>query len=62
MLSSAFDGKLAAGIGITDLFSQSVFGRLAVYEDGNDTGRLRRNPAMLWIVSDKGMAGSARAL
>ncbi len=32
------------------LFRQSVFGRLAGYEDVNDAERLRHDPAMRWIV------------
>src|SRR5262249_44249798 len=33
-----------------NLFRQSVFGRLAGYEDVNDAERLRHDPAMRWIV------------
>src|SRR4030081_522050 len=32
------------------LLRQSVFGRLAGYEDVNDAERLRDDPAMRWIV------------
>jgi len=32
---------------------QSVFGRLAGYEDVNDAERLRRDPAMRWVVGDR---------
>jgi hypothetical protein len=32
---------------------QSVFGRLAGYEDVNDAKRLRHDPAMRWIVGGK---------
>jgi hypothetical protein len=35
---------------LVGLFRQSVFGRLAGYEDVNDAERLRHNPAMRWIV------------
>ena len=35
------------------LFRQSVFGRLAGYEDVNDAERLRHDPAMRWIVGGK---------
>ena len=35
------------------LFRQSVFGRLARYEDVNDAERLRHDPAMRWIVGGK---------
>jgi hypothetical protein len=33
--------------------SDSVFGRLAGYEDVNDAERLRHDPAMRWIVGGK---------
>ena len=35
------------------LFRQSVFGRLAGYEDVNDAERLRHDPAIRWIVAKK---------
>jgi hypothetical protein len=35
------------------LLRQSVFGRLAGYEDVNDADRLCRDPAMRWVVSDR---------
>src|SRR5260370_15600782 len=35
---------------LAGLFRQSVFGRLAGYEDVNDAERLRHDPAMRWIV------------
>jgi hypothetical protein len=35
------------------LLRQSVFGRLAGYEDVNDAERLRHDPAMRWIVGCK---------
>ena len=38
---------------------QSVFGRLAGYEDVNDAERLRRDPAMRWVVGDRAISGSA---
>src|ERR1700704_419171 len=38
---------------------QSVFGRLAGYEDVNDAERLRHDPAMRWIVGGKAAHGSA---
>ena len=38
---------------------QSVFGRLAGYEDVNDAARLRHDPAMRWIVGGKAAQGSA---
>ena len=44
--------------GIVGLLRQSVYGRLAGYEDVNDADRLGRDPAMRWIVGGK--AGRAR--
>ena len=41
------------------LFRQSIFGRLAGYEDVNDAQRLRHDPAMRWIVGGKAAHGSA---
>lgn len=38
---------------------QSVFGRLAGYEDVNDAERLRHDPAMRWIVGGKAASGRA---
>jgi hypothetical protein len=38
---------------------QSVFGRLAGYEDMNDADRLCRDPAMRWVVGDRAITGSA---
>jgi hypothetical protein len=35
------------------LLRQSVFGRLAGYEDVNDAERLCRDPAMRWVVEGK---------
>ena len=35
---------------LVGLLRQSVFGRLAGYEDVNDAGRLCRDPAMRWVV------------
>ena len=37
---------------LTGLLRQSVFGRLAGYEDVNDAERLCRDPAMRWVVGD----------
>ena len=34
-------------------FRQSVFGRLAGYEDVNDADRLGRDPAMRWVVDTR---------
>jgi hypothetical protein len=38
---------------------ESVFGRLAGYEDVNDAERLCRHPAMRWVVGDETITGSA---
>ena len=39
--------------GVVGLLRQSVYGRLAGYEDVNDADRLGRDPAMRWIVGGK---------
>ena len=39
--------------GVVGLLRQSVYGRLAGYEDVNDAERLGRDPAMRWIVGGK---------
>src|SRR5262249_34924260 len=44
---------------LAGLFRQSVFGRLAGYEDVNDAQRLRHDPAMRWIVGGKAAQRSA---
>jgi Transposase DDE domain group 1 len=44
---------------LVDMLRQSVFGRLAGYEDVNDAERLRHDPAMRWIVGGKAAHGSA---
>jgi hypothetical protein len=41
------------------LLRQSVFGRLAGYEDVNDADRLCRDPAMRWVVGDRAITGTA---
>src|SRR5713226_7667032 len=41
------------------LLRQSVFGRLAGYEDVNDADRLCRDPAMRWVVGDRAITGCA---
>ena len=38
---------------LTGLLRQSVFGRVAGYEDVNDADRLGRDPAMRWIVGGR---------
>src|SRR5918911_2717765 len=40
-------------------FRQSVFGRLAGYEDVNDADRLAHDPAMRWIVGGRAVTGPA---
>ena len=44
---------------LAGLLRQSVFGRLARYEDVNDAERLCRDPAMRWVVGDRAIAGFA---
>jgi hypothetical protein len=44
---------------LAGLFRQSVFGRLAGYEDVNDAERLRHDPAMRWIVGGQAAQGCA---
>jgi hypothetical protein len=44
---------------LVSLLRQSVFGRLAGYEDVNDAERLRHDPAMRWIVGGKAAQGRA---
>ncbi len=44
---------------LVGLLRQSVFGRLAGYDDVNDAERLRHDPAMRWIVGGKAAQGSA---
>jgi hypothetical protein len=42
---------------LVGLLRQSVFGRLAGYEDVNDADRLCRDPAMRWVVGGRGANG-----
>jgi hypothetical protein len=44
---------------LVGLLRQSVFGRLAGYEDVNDAARLCHDPAMRWVVGDRAITGSA---
>ena len=44
---------------LAGLVRQSVFGRLAGYEDVNDAERLCRDPAMRWIVGDRAIQRAA---
>ena len=40
-------------------FRQSLFGRVAGYEDVNDADRLAKDPAMRWIVGGRAIANNA---
>src|SRR3712207_6305952 len=44
---------------LVGLLRQAVFGRLAGYEDVNDAERLRRDPAMRWVVGDRAIQEAA---
>jgi hypothetical protein len=44
---------------LAGLLRQSVFGRLAGYEDVNDAARLCCAPAMRWVVGEKAITGYA---
>jgi Transposase DDE domain group 1 len=44
---------------LVGLLRQSVFGRLAGYEDVNDAERLRHDPAIRWIVGGRAVSGAA---
>ncbi len=44
---------------LAGLLRQSVFGRLAGYEDVNHADRLCHDPAMRWVVGDRAITGSA---
>jgi hypothetical protein len=44
---------------LVGLLRQSVFGRLAGYEDVNDAERLCHDPAMRWVVGDRAITGFA---
>src|SRR6266487_5001645 len=44
---------------LVGLLRQSVFGRLAGYEDVNDADRLCRDPAMRWVVGGGAPRGQA---
>jgi Transposase DDE domain group 1 len=57
-LSDARTGKNGRHA-LIGMLRQSVFGRLAGYEDVNDAERLRHNPAMRWIVGSKAAHGCA---
>ena len=44
---------------LVGLLRQSVYGRLAGYEDVNDAERLCHDPAMRWVVGDRAITGYA---
>src|ERR671910_392960 len=44
---------------LVGLLRQAWFGRLAGYGDGNDAERLRRDPAMRWVVGDRAVREAA---
>jgi hypothetical protein len=56
MLADARTGKNGRHA-LVGLLRQSVFGRLAGYEDANDADRLRHDPATRWIVGGKAAQG-----
>src|SRR6516225_2601593 len=58
MLADARTGKNGRHA-LVGMLRQSVFGRLAGYEDVNDAERLRHDPAMRWIVGGKAAQGCA---
>src|SRR6266852_2373264 len=58
VLADARTGKNGRHL-LGGLLRQSVFGRLAGYEDVNDAERLCHDPAMRWVVGDKAITGSA---
>src|SRR2546429_4676773 len=58
MLADARTGKNGRHA-LVGLLRQSVFGRLAGYEDVNDAERLRHDPAMRWVVGGKAAHGRA---
>ena len=57
VLADARSGKNGRHV-LVGLLRQSVFGRLAGYEDVNDADRLCRDPAMRWVVGDRAITGS----
>ena len=58
VLADARTGKNGRHL-LVGLLRQSVFGRLAGYEDVNDADRLCHDPAMRWVVGDRAITGSA---
>ena len=57
-LAEARAGKTRRHL-LVGLLRQSVFGRLAGYEDVNDAERLCHDPAMRWVVGDRAITGWA---
>jgi len=57
-LADARTGKNGRHL-LVGLLRQSVFGRLAGYEEVNDANRLCRDPAMRWVVGDRAITGCA---
>jgi hypothetical protein len=51
--------RKGSGHTLTAQVRQSVFGRLAGYEDVNDADRLGRDPAMRWIVGGRAVTQNA---
>src|SRR5215203_2534347 len=47
---------------LTAQLRQSVFGRLAGYEDVNDADRLAHDPAMRWIIGGRAVAQTAASI
>jgi hypothetical protein len=58
MLADARTGKNGRHA-LVGMLRQSVFGRLAGYEDVNDAQRLRHDPAMRWVVGSKAASDCA---
>jgi hypothetical protein len=58
MLSDGRRGKNTRHV-LIGLLRQSVFGRLAGYEDVNDAERLARDPVMRWVVGGHAVAKQA---
>src|SRR3954466_11182483 len=57
MLADARTGKNGRH-DLIGMLRQSVFGRLAGYEDVNDAERLRHDPAMRWVGGGKAALGA----
>jgi len=58
VLADARTGKNGRHV-LVGLLRQSVFGRLAGYEDVNDADRLCRDPAMRWVVGGRAIQEAA---